>query len=32
MSINTYAILRRSGWPTARDLQEGAERPTKVGS
>lgn len=30
--MNTYAILRRSGWRSAGDLQEAAERSTKVGN
>ncbi len=29
--MNTYAILRRSGWRSPEDLQEAAERSTKVG-
>jgi len=29
--VNTYAILRRSGWRSPEDLQEAAERSTKVG-
>jgi hypothetical protein len=30
--MNTYAILRRSGWRTPEDLQAAAERSTKVGN
>ena len=30
--MNTYAILRRSGWKSPGDLQEAAERSTKVGN
>ena len=30
--MNTYAILRRSGWESPGDLQEAAERSTKVGN
>ena len=29
--MNTYAILRRSGWPSADELQAAAERSTQVG-
>jgi hypothetical protein len=29
--MNTYAILRRSGWRSPGDLQEAAARSTKVG-
>jgi hypothetical protein len=29
--MNTYAILRRSGWKTPEELQEAAERSTKAG-
>ena len=29
--MNTYAILRRSGWSSAGDLQAAAERSTRVG-
>ncbi len=29
--MNTYAILRRSGWKSPGDLQEAAERSRKVG-
>ena len=29
--MNTYAILRRSGWRSPEDLQEAAERSRKVG-
>ena len=29
--MQTYAILRRSGWRSPGDLQEAAERSTKVG-
>jgi hypothetical protein len=29
--MNTYAILRRSGWKSAEDLQEAAERSTRAG-
>jgi Protein of unknown function (DUF4242) len=29
--VNTYAILRRSGWKTPEELQEAAERSTKAG-
>lgn len=29
--MNTYAILRRSGWSTPEDLQEAATRSKKVG-
>jgi hypothetical protein len=29
--MNTYAILRRSGWKSPGDLQEAAARSTKVG-
>ena len=29
--MDTYVILRRSGWQTADDLQEAAARSTKVG-
>jgi Protein of unknown function (DUF4242) len=30
--MQTYAILRRSGWRTPEDLQVAAERSTKVGN
>lgn len=30
--MNTYAILRRSGWRSPEDLQSAAERSTKVGN
>lgn len=30
--MNTYAILRRSGWRSPEDLQAAAERSTKVGN
>ena len=30
--MNTYAILRRSGWRSPEDLQQAAERSTKVGN
>jgi hypothetical protein len=30
--MQTYAILRRSGWRTPEDLQQAAERSTKVGN
>jgi thiamine biosynthesis protein ThiC len=29
--MELYAILRRSGWPTAAQLEEAAARSTKVG-
>jgi hypothetical protein len=29
--LNTYAILRRSGWRSGGDLEEAAARSTKVG-
>jgi uncharacterized protein DUF4242 len=29
--VNTYAILRRSGWRSAEELQEAAGRSSKVG-
>ena len=29
--MNTYAILRRSGWRSPEELQEAAERSTKAG-
>ena len=29
--MNTYVILRRGGWRSPEDLQEAAERSTKVG-
>jgi len=29
--MDTYIILRRSGWSTPSDLEEAAERSTKVG-
>jgi hypothetical protein len=29
--MNLYAILRRSGWRSPADLQEGAARSTRVG-
>src|SRR5436853_3741269 len=29
--MNTYVILRRSGWRSPEDLQEAAQRSTKVG-
>jgi thiamine biosynthesis protein ThiC len=29
--MNTYAILRRSGWRSPEDLQQAAARSTKVG-
>jgi thiamine biosynthesis protein ThiC len=29
--MNTYAILRRSGWRSPEDLQAAAERSTKAG-
>ena len=29
--MNTYAILRRSGWRSPEELQAAAERSTKVG-
>ena len=29
--MNTYAILRRSGWRSGGDLEEAAARSTKVG-
>ena len=29
--MNTYAILRRSGWRSPADLEEAAARSTKVG-
>ena len=29
--MNTYVILRRSGWKTPEELQEAAERSTKAG-
>jgi hypothetical protein len=30
--MQTYAILRRSGWRSPEDLQHAAERSTKVGN
>jgi hypothetical protein len=30
--MNTYAILRRSGWRSPEDLQEAAARSTRVGN
>ncbi len=30
--MNTYAILRRSGWRSPEELQAAAERSTKVGN
>lgn len=30
--MNTYAILRRSGWRSPEDLQAAAERSSKVGN
>ena len=30
--MNTYAILRRSGWRSPGDLQEAAARSTRVGN
>ncbi len=30
--METYAILRRSGWKSPGDLQEAAERSSKVGN
>ena len=30
--MDTYAILRRSGWRSPEDLQAAAERSTKVGN
>jgi hypothetical protein len=30
--MNLYAILRRSGWRSGEDLQEAAERSTRVGN
>lgn len=30
--MNTYAILRRSGWKSPEELQEAAERSSKVGN
>jgi hypothetical protein len=30
--MNTYAILRRSGWKSPADLEEAAGRSTKVGN
>jgi hypothetical protein len=30
--VQLYAILRRSGWRSGEDLQEAAERSTKVGN
>ena len=30
--MNTYAILRRNGWKSPEELQEAAERSTKVGN
>jgi Protein of unknown function (DUF4242) len=29
--MNTYAILRRSGWRSPQDLEEAAKRSSKVG-
>ena len=29
--MNTYVILRRSGWRSGEDLQQAAERSSKVG-
>lgn len=29
--MNTYVILRRSGWPSPEELQEAAARSTRVG-
>jgi thiamine biosynthesis protein ThiC len=29
--LNTYVILRRSGWKSPEDLQKAAERSSKVG-
>jgi sporulation protein YlmC with PRC-barrel domain len=29
--MNTYAILRRSGWKSPQELQEAAERSTRAG-
>jgi hypothetical protein len=29
--LNTYAIIRRRGWPEPKDLEEAAERSRKVG-
>jgi hypothetical protein len=29
--LNTYAIIRRRGWPAPKDLEEAAERSRKVG-
>ena len=31
LEMNTYAILRRSGWRSPEDLQQAAARSTKVG-
>jgi hypothetical protein len=31
-NVNLYAILRRSGWRSAEELQEAAARSTKVGN
>jgi hypothetical protein len=30
--MNLYAILRRNGWKTPKDLEAAAERSTKVGN
>ena len=30
--MNLYAILRRNGWKTGKDLEAAAERSTKVGN
>ena len=30
--MNTYAILRRNGWKSPEELQEAAERSSKVGN
>ncbi len=30
--MNLYAILRRNGWKTAKDLEAAAERSTNVGN
>lgn len=30
--MNLYVILRRSGWPTAADLQEAAGRSMRIGN
>jgi hypothetical protein len=30
--MNLYAILRRNGWKTAKDLEAAAERSSKVGN